>query len=562
MWKKKRSAEENGITSTSIRTRGQSRYSSPMDELDTRTRKWKPNKVRENNNYEQLCQRGECRRFEVPPSSYQHFFINKKSTCETLDDLIEYARQVTAFTVDTENQLQPAPRQSLPALIQIEFIHPYHSPTIILVETLHLPAENSSLFIKIRELCRTIFSHNNVIYSWGTLNDELGKFYRFNLFDENDVEQVKVRNIQDEFKRSYHTKYPSSTFVKAKATEKYSLQLAMYISFNQWLDKRMTLSNWGCGIDLSLNTFRTISRFHPSYKEQVEIEEEYQRLMTTYAVHDCFAVTQLANKIDTWNSITPPTTIEEEEYLDDERMLIDDERFESTIELHPTSEDLPLDHPTIDGKRIILWSTNEPNMDDPTINYLGQSSRSDERSTVHVLNEPTKFQRSQEPLNNVEPITHISSEEGDNVRWSPETTKIHLEREPRRSSTESTNSPNTKIHVRNESSEVDGFFSLGHRRKPMSELTPQQRRNRKTNDRLRAKRYTFEVIRKIYPLFNITKVKRILKSMNIFYVNINIVGHTLFIGVKTQDVANEVEYQLNDRLFTKQHYYRLYPKNE
>ena len=96
----------------------------------------------------------------------------------------------------------------------------------------------------------------------------------------------------------------------------------------------------------------------------------------------------------------------------------------------------------------------------------------------------------------------------------------------------------------------------------MSELTPQQRRNRKTNDRLRAKRHTFEVIRKIYPLFNITKVKRILKSMNIFYVNINIVGHTLFIGVKTQDVANEVEYQLNDRLFTKQHYYRLYPKNK
>ena len=46
--------------------------------------------------------------------------------------------------------------------------------------------------------------------------------------------------------------------------------------------------------------------------------------MTTYAIHDCFAVTQLANQIDSWNSITLPTMIEQEEYLNDERMLIDD----------------------------------------------------------------------------------------------------------------------------------------------------------------------------------------------------------------------------------------------
>lgn len=91
----KRLTEANEITRMSRRKQNQSRYSSPLEELDARTRKWKPNKVRENNNYEQLCREGECSWFEAPPSSYQHFFINKKSTPETLEYLIEYARQVT-----------------------------------------------------------------------------------------------------------------------------------------------------------------------------------------------------------------------------------------------------------------------------------------------------------------------------------------------------------------------------------------------------------------------------------------------------------------------------------
>ncbi|CAF4521565.1 unnamed protein product, partial [Didymodactylos carnosus] len=58
--------------------------------------------------------------------------------------------------------------------------------------------------------------------------------------------------------------------------------------------------------------------------------------------------------------------------------------------------------------------------------------------------------------------------------------------------------------------------------------------NQLQNRRRRARRYEHEVIRSIYHKFSITKVKRILRSMNIRYVNFNVVGHILFIGMKDE----------------------------
>jgi hypothetical protein len=48
--------------------------------------------------------------------------------------------------------------------------------------------------------------------------------------------------------------------------------------------------------------------------------------------------------------------------------------------------------------------------------------------------------------------------------------------------------------------------------------------------------------------------------MNIFYVNINLVRDTLFIGLKNQEIVNEVEQLLHKRIFTEQHFNRLYRK--
>ncbi|CAF1024836.1 unnamed protein product [Rotaria sordida] len=37
--------------------------------------------------------------------------------------------------------------------------------------------------------------------------------------------------------------------------------MAIYLTFNQWIDKRMILANWGCGIDLTLHTISIPRQF-------------------------------------------------------------------------------------------------------------------------------------------------------------------------------------------------------------------------------------------------------------------------------------------------------------
>lgn len=558
MFNLKHFSNKNKTNHVSTRNRIQNHYVSPLEELDTRTRRWKPKKVIENERYEKLCQKGECNRFEPPPSSYEFFFINKKSTIETLNRLIERSRQTAQYTIDTENQLQKPPQQSLPALIQVEFIGPNHGSTIILIETLHLPFEDSILFEKIRELCQTILSKDNIMYSWGTLNEELKNFCRFNLFDQHHIQQVKMINTQDDFKDYFNAEYSSSTQIEMKTNEKYSLQLAMFIVFNQWLNKRMTLSNWGCGIDLSLNTFRTINRFDETYNEKLKNEKEYRGLMTNYAINDCLAVTQLVNRIEKWKSSkASPIRIEREESVDDGRMTIDHEQRQSLDEFCSVYEDLFQVLVSNEETRTFHNVSQKSFTDNSTIKRNVRLHDQDDEMMVHESDEPTRNDApSRKPLDHHQrTTTTMYEEDGGGVQSDYAPRRIYLDPNPNDGS-----SNDMLIHDRNESSQVKRPSRLDRKRKPTAELTHQQLRNRISNDRRRAKRYRFEVIRRIYPLFNITKIKRILKSMNIFYTNINVVQQTLFIGLKNQEIANEVEGQLNDRLFTKQHFDRLYPK--
>lgn len=232
-------------------------YLSPLERLDRRTAGWKPKKVKENDEYKELCRQGECTVFQPSPSTYQCFFINRETSDDILDDLIEYAEVTTNYTIDTEGQSRRPPQHPDPALLQIEFVHRNHPSIVILIETLHLPSQSSTSFKKIRNLCRIIFSNNNVISSWGGSEKELEKLYRFNLFDHNNITHIKQEDIQGNFKIEFHRKYPTSPYVHLKQNETYSLQMAIFIVFKQWLDKRMTLADWGCGIDLALGTYKS-----------------------------------------------------------------------------------------------------------------------------------------------------------------------------------------------------------------------------------------------------------------------------------------------------------------
>ncbi|CAF1138413.1 unnamed protein product [Adineta steineri] len=139
--------------------------------------------------------------------------------------------------MDTEDQLISR-RLSISALIQMEYVYEDNSPILLLIECMYLPKQNDPTLIK------TIFSMRHNVYMEG-IENEIKDFYQYNLFDKNDVNHVNNRNIQDEFKNYYNTTYPTSPDIKLKSNETYSLQFAIFNTFNEWLNERFTLENFG-----------------------------------------------------------------------------------------------------------------------------------------------------------------------------------------------------------------------------------------------------------------------------------------------------------------------------
>jgi hypothetical protein len=117
-------------TYSSSHHQGQQKYISPLTKLDERTKKWKPKQVEEENRLKQLYRQGEYDLFQAL-SSYKYYHIHKNTSMDVLDELIDYAKIVKNYTIDTEDQPEPS-RSSIPALIQIEYVYE-DSPSILLI---------------------------------------------------------------------------------------------------------------------------------------------------------------------------------------------------------------------------------------------------------------------------------------------------------------------------------------------------------------------------------------------------------------------------------------------
>ena len=477
-----------------------SNYVSPLERLDRLTNRFKPKKVAENKQYKQLCEDGECQLFEKPPSSYRLFHIHRETSMEILNDLIEYAHVTTKFTIDTEGQRQPPPQPSIGALIQIEFVHLNEPSIIILIETLHLPPKNSQLFDKISQLCRIIFSKNHQVYSWGDIDEELEKFYEYELFNINDVKQVEPINIQKKFKNWFNETHPTSTHRKTKPNDQYSLQTAIYLTFNEWLDKRMTLADWGIGLDIESSTFK--NQHHQGIEDEIHI----RKLMITYATDDCFSVTKLAHYILPPDQLTPPSTASQEEPEDDdERINMNDN--EQPIRLSPTSDAHETEGGHVRNEFPMMNDLDEKNEPNET-NPLGQNGELNELVIVapDLLDE-----------------VHVQNELHVDVEMVPDNEEQHAT----------------------------------DRQRHEQEQRQRRAANRRRNLKRREKRYRFEVVRKIYFKFSISDIKKILINMNIHYINFNIVGRTLFIGVRNESTQKQLDDLLHNDMFTEEHYNRI-----
>jgi hypothetical protein len=276
-------------------------------------------------------------RFHWPVSNYDPpVYIHKHTPEFHLQGIIHKISKVRLFTIDTESD-KPTRQfpHSVPALIQIQAIHDENYSTIFIIESQHLPHSSTPLFHLIQTLCGMIFSSINKIMAWGDVQKELRPFEQFNLFDISQV--INTVNLQQYFTNHWNKTHPhtpqclarhqpmddasesddvliclvnsddlENEFETDDATADYntcicpdevrpykaknsiwSLQKAIQFVFHQALDKSKTLNFWSCGIDLTLNTWRTHQDKHT------------RQSLLLYAMNDLFASTNLYFHIKT-----------------------------------------------------------------------------------------------------------------------------------------------------------------------------------------------------------------------------------------------------------------------
>ncbi|CAF1579682.1 unnamed protein product [Didymodactylos carnosus] len=393
--------------------------------------------------------------YYVAPSEFQVYHIDKETSETTIDYLIETAHQTNAVTVDTESDHYT----DEPAFVQVQLIRINGPSPIILFECAHLPPSTSSLFKQIQRLSLAIFNSGRTVYSWGELRKEFEPFQCFQLFRL--PYDTKLVNIQGGFKTWYNKfnfveqnltleddepdvlivnvpKYEVNSFVHSIDTSAYrdpnnawSLQKAIAVTFGTFLDKRLTLSRWACGLDPKLQTWMTseLTGQGEWNKQQVEnYEATFEQLIRR-------------------STVTEPTTIK--------------------------SVDVLVDHVPDD----LLVSTDV--------------------LAAQVLNDRS-------------------------ISTKTTTTRTWKHKTPHRTERD------------------------------------RKRRSHKTSIRMRRKRYTYEVIRDIFERFSISNVKSVLRSLRIKWVNVHLVRHRMFLGLKDDTTRIQCEQRLTEEFFTENHYRALY----
>ena len=138
------------------------RQTTLLERLEERNRRWRPKKVKLEQQLKQECATGELQPFRQP-TNFTYHYLNRNTTTETVDSLIEKIRESTHFSVDTEDN----PLSHEPSITQIEIIRPKSSSVVILIEAEYLLPHSSPLFNKIQQLCSILASPNNTLFAWG-----------------------------------------------------------------------------------------------------------------------------------------------------------------------------------------------------------------------------------------------------------------------------------------------------------------------------------------------------------------------------------------------------------
>lgn len=231
------------------------------------------------------------------PSNYQQFFINRKTSDLTLLHLIEVCAISKIFIIDTESIIVRH-RSNQPALIQIQILLPTSISYVLIIEVFHLPLATEPTFQLITQFFHTLFRSDKTIYIWGEIS-ELNDFTSIGLFTSNQIYLSNNVNFQNLFKIYWNDNYqhtpPSIDRINDKpcqcemclginSTNKWSLQNAVAYTLNQYLDKRITKSDFNIGLDPQL--------YHFNLREL-----EHRQQLIHYAINDCLSIYQLLLKL-------------------------------------------------------------------------------------------------------------------------------------------------------------------------------------------------------------------------------------------------------------------------
>ncbi|CAF1024664.1 unnamed protein product [Didymodactylos carnosus] len=276
-------------------------------------------------------------RSKLPPftidQQYNVYYITKLTSRTTMDYLINIISSTTTIIVDTETDDQ----SHEPALIQIKpVVQPPATLPVILLEALWLPSSTSSHRKKVEQLCAAVFCTKNTIYGWGDVRKELRQFRHHDLFSTSNI--IEPVDVQKEYRRYYNEKHPheqrcpsryqdtddAATFTlnapdddidldphadhvactcpfrpykDPKNVTAWSLQKGIKYEFNQFLDKKLTRSDWRGGIDRELGTWEFPDRRIRDDQRQI------RRDLQQYAINDVLAVLAIIRERDRYKQL-------------------------------------------------------------------------------------------------------------------------------------------------------------------------------------------------------------------------------------------------------------------
>ena len=140
------------------------------------------------------------------PLNHKPFFINYRTTEQTLSQLIEVTNNSKLFIFDTES-ISLYKQRNKPALIQLQIILFNLFSYVVLMEVYYLPLTHEPTFQLIQQLFNYSFDSNETIYVWGSM-DELKHFFDFNLFSTDQIDSSNNISLQDYFKYYWNEHHP------------------------------------------------------------------------------------------------------------------------------------------------------------------------------------------------------------------------------------------------------------------------------------------------------------------------------------------------------------------